>query len=53
MEITVSNPSLVAIALILMISCISCLFSKPAKIEESHPDTRHDSFYSISNRKNK
>ena len=53
MEITVNNPYMLAMALILMVSCIGCLFSKPAKIEESHPDTRHDSFYSISNRKNK
>ena len=53
MEITINNPYMLTIALILMISCIGCLFSKPKKTEEIQHDLRHDSFYSISNRKNK
>tara|TARA_R100001015_G_C4611876_1_gene167325 strand:- start:1291 stop:1449 length:159 start_codon:yes stop_codon:yes gene_type:complete len=51
MDITINNPSLVAMASILMFACLSCLCSKPKKNEESHPDSRHDSYYSISNRK--
>ena len=53
MEITINNPYMLALGLITLMAVFAVVLYGNKNTEEPQHDLRHDSFYSISNRKNK